>query len=358
VTLEADLVIARGPALIRATLSVGDGETLALLGPNGAGKTTLIEAVAGLVPAQGPVAIDGEPVEHLPPERRRVGLCFQADLLFPTMSALENVAFGPRARGGDRAAARGRARDLLARLAPSVDPGARPSHLSGGERQRVALARALASEPRVLLLDEPLAAVDVGARAELRGVIREVVASFDGACVLVAHDPLDALTLADNVTVLEAGRVTQTGTPEDIRRAPRTPYAADLVGVNLFVGSLEPAEGGARRLVTEAGEVLVAGPGEMAGSAEMGDPGEGEVTAVLRPSDVSLHASEPEGSARNVFRGRVTEVAVQGDRARVRLDTRPPLVAEVTLGSVDRLGLRAGVEVWSSFKAVEVAVVA
>ncbi len=345
--LQADLVARRGSFEIRVTLDVADGETLALLGPNGAGKSTVVDALIGTLElAQGTISIDGERVDRLPPEERPIGVCFQDDLLFPRLSALENVAFPLRARKTPKAEARRRAGELLERLASAVDPGARPSSMSGGERQRVALARALAPEPRLLLLDEPFANVDVSARPGLRALVREVAHTFGGATVLIAHEPLDALTLADRVALLDAGRVTQTGTPEEIRAAPSSHYAADLVGVNLFVGELEPLEDGAATLFTRDGSITVSPEATVA-------PGTRAI-ASLKPIDVSLHAREPEGSARNVFRGTIDEIAIDGDRARVRIGTQPPLTAEVTGGSVVRMGLRAGDEVWASFKAVEV----
>ena len=346
--LRADLAVTRGTFDVRLALEAADGETLALLGPNGAGKTTVVEALAGLVEAAegATIELDGERIDRLPPERRRVGVCFQDDLLFPHLSVLENVAFGLRARGTAKAAARTRARELLRRFAPGVRPAARPRELSGGERRRVSLARALATDPRLLLLDEPLAGVDVTARGQIRSLLREVADGFDGVVVLVAHDPLDALTLADRVAIMEAGRLTQEGTPDQIRSAPRSPYAADLVGVNLFTGELEPLEDGAATLRTAAGTITVAPDGA---------PGSGATAiATLRPADVSLHLERPEGSARNVFEGTVDEVAIEADRARVRLDTQPPLIAEVTAGSIARLGLAPGTHAWASFKAVEV----
>jgi molybdate transport system ATP-binding protein len=347
--LAADLTARRDDFEVRVSLRADDGETLALLGPNGAGKSTVVEALTGLLPiVAGQIELDGERIDGLPPERRPIGVCFQDDLLFPRLTVLENVAFPMRARGVDRTEARNLAAERLAALAPSISPRVKPEALSGGERRRVALARALVTEPRLLLLDEPLAGVDVSARAELRALLGGVTRGFGGTVVLVAHDPIDALTLADRVTILEGGRETQSGSPDEIRRAPRSTYAADLVGVNLFVGTLESLPDGAATLRTASGAIVVsptAGAGINLGL---------EATATLRPADVSLHVSRPEGSPRNVFRGRVLEVAIEGDRARVRVDTTPPLTAEITSGSVGRLGLESDVEVWASFKAVEV----
>jgi molybdate transport system ATP-binding protein len=345
--LHANFIARRGRFEVDAAIDVADGETLALLGPNGAGKSTVVDALVGTLElADGTIELDGERIDRLPPERRPIGVCFQDDLLFPRLSVLENIAFPLRARKVPRAAARARASGLLARLAAGVDAGAAPGSLSGGERQRVALARALASEPRLLLLDEPFSNVDVSARPSLRALVRDVARSFGGAIVLIAHEPLDALTLADRVTLFEAGRQVQTGTPEEIRSAPGSAYAAELVGVNLFAGVLEPLEDGAAVLRTGAGEVIVAPDSPVASGTR--------ALASLRPVDVSIHAQEPEGSARNVFHGAITEIALDGERARVRIDSRPQLTAEVTAGSVTRMELRVGDDVWASFKAVEV----
>jgi molybdate transport system ATP-binding protein len=347
--LVADFSVPRPGLTVELSCSVGDGETLGLLGPNGAGKSTVVEALAGLVPlGAGSIVLDGRPIEALPPDGRPIGVAFQDGLLFPHMTALENVAFPLRARRVGAREARARAVELLSRLAPSVRPDARPGAMSGGERQRVALARALAPEPRLLLLDEPLSAVDVRARTELRQVLREVTGAFAGPCILVAHDPVDALTLADRIVILEDGRLVQTGTSDEIRRAPLTAYAADLVGVNLFQGRLEPLEDGSGRLRTPEGAIAVAWPEHL---ERVGVDG---VLATLRPADVAVHRDRPEGSPRNVLEGDVAEVAVHGERARVRLRSAPPVVAEVTLGSVRRLGLREGLRAFASFKAVEV----
>jgi molybdate transport system ATP-binding protein len=353
-SLEVDVTARRGEFEVRAAFGAEAGQTVALLGPNGAGKSTLVSSVAGLNPPPGGrIVLDGAVLDdasarvHVPPERRPIGVVFQDLLLFPHLSALENVAFPLRARGVERREAHRRAGELLERLGLAERSGARPHDLSGGEGQRVALGRALVAEPVLLLLDEPLSALDVGTRARVREILREELARFRGVRLLVTHDPVEASTLADRLVLLEDGHVTQVGTPEEIRSTPRSRYAADLVGVNAFHGRLEPLEEGAGRMETDGGEVIVPWPEDFAG---------GEVIALLRPADVTLSPEPPTGSARNVLRGRVTTVAIEGERARLRLATSPPLVAEVTLGSIDRLGLREGAVVWASFKAVEVEV--
>ena len=348
-TLEVGLIVPRGERTVEATFTAAPDETVAILGPNGAGKSTIVEAVAGLVPgARGLVVLDGARIDALPPERRPVGIAFQDGVLFPHLSVLENVAFPGRARGARPRAARAHAREVLGRVAPAVDPRAKPSTLSGGARQRVALARALAGDPRVLILDEPLSSVDVSGRAELRALLQRTLGGFDGPRLLVTHDPVEAMTLADRLVVLEDGRITQTGTPDEIRDAPRTRYAADLVGLNLFSGSLAPIEGGAGELRTGDGTLTVPWPENVPVATHQG------VLATLSPADVALHATEPEGSPRNVVPGVVEEVAILGERARVRLAGAPALVAEVTTGSVDRLGIVVGRQLWASFKAVEI----
>jgi molybdate transport system ATP-binding protein len=346
--LDVDVEVRRGQRTIAVAFSVADGETVALVGRNGAGKTTALEAIAGIVPAAGRVVLDGRSLVDLPPERRGIGITFQGSMLFPKLSVLENVAFPLRAAGVGRDTARERAGAVLAELAPAVDPAARPRTLSGGERQRVALARALAAEPRVLLLDEPFASVDAEAKPELRSLLRRTLTSFDGPRVLVTHDPVEAMTLCERLVLLEDGRVTQIGTPSEVRNRPVTRYAAELVGTNLFEGSLVPDQAGVGILRTHTGELTVVWPDHLAVHAV------DDVRATLSPAEIALHTEEPHGSARNVFRGVVEEVATVGGRARIRLRTTPPLVAELTTGSVDRLGIEPGQEVWASCKAVEI----
>jgi molybdate transport system ATP-binding protein len=353
-SLHVDVQVQRDGFRLEAAFVAEPGETVGLLGPNGAGKSTLVSVLAGVVePSAGRVELDGSVLEdpaadvHVPPEERPMGIVFQDLLLFPHLSARDNVAFPLRARGTPAREANGRALALLERLGVGARAHVRPSELSGGEAQRVALARALVAEPRLLLLDEPLSALDVQARGKIRSLVRETLRTFPGIRLLITHDPVEAAMLSDRLVLLEEGRVTQVGTPGEIRRAPRTPFAADLVGVNFFAGRLEPAGEGTGRLVTPLGEIVVAWPSGRHETSE-------DVIGVLRPMDVSLHLQRPEGSARNVLRGRVAGIDVEGDRARVQVLSTPPLVAEITLGSISRLGLVEGTDVWASFKAVEV----
>jgi molybdate transport system ATP-binding protein len=348
--LAVDVRLRRGAFTVAAAFTADPGETVALLGPNGSGKSSLLSSIAGLLPPEsGSIELDGVVFDGdavtVPAERRPIGVVFQDLLLFPHLSAVDNVAFPLRARGMARAEARARAVSLLERLGVADRATALPADLSGGEGQRVALARALVAEPRLLLLDEPLSALDVGARMTIRELLREELDRFAGVRILVTHDPVEATTLADRLVLLEHGRVSQIGTPEEIRATPTSTYAAELVGVNAFRGTLDAIGDGSGRLTTASGAIVVPWrPGSAAGPA----------LGLLRPGDVTLSPERPTGSARNVFRGRVTSVAIEGERARVRIATSPPLFADITLGSIDRLGVRPGQEVWASFKAVEV----
>ena len=330
-------------------LTAGEGEVVALLGPNGAGKTTLLRAIAGLAPIDsGHVKLDGQVLEdtaagrYVPTEERSIGFVFQDYLLFPHLSVIDNVAFGLRSRRIAKPEARRRAAGWLERVGLGPRANARPPELSGGERQRVALARALAPDPRLLLLDEPLAALDATTRTEVRRDLKEHLASFRGVRVMVTHDPLEAAILADCLVVMEAGKHVQTGTPGEVTEHPRSKYVADLVGVNLFRGD---ADHGVVRL--EDGASIAA-----AGAAT------GNVFAAIHPRAVSLHRSRPEGSPRNVWSGRVRGIELYGDRARVRIEGQIPLVAEVTPAALVELRLGEGGEVWLSFKATDVGIYA
>jgi molybdate transport system ATP-binding protein len=343
--LEAQVELHLGTLDLDATVDAAQGEIVALLGPNGAGKTTFLRALAGLArPGRARVVLDGVVLEdttkgiRVPTERRPIGIVFQQHLLFPHLTVLENVAFGLRARG--RANARESATAWLARVGLSGYAHARPAALSGGEAQRVAVARALAIDPRLLLLDEPLSALDATTRVEVRRELRRHLASFNGARLLVTHDPLEAAALADRLVILENGRVVQSGPVDDVTRHPRSRFVADLVGVNLLRGR---AEGGV--VVLESGQQLTAL-----------DAGEGDVFAVIHPRSVAIHRTHPEGTPRNVWPGTVSSVDLLGERARVAIGGMLPIVAEVTASAVRELDLRERAEVWVSVKAAEVAV--
>ncbi len=347
--LCADLVLTRGALRIAASFEVDAGQTLALVGPNGAGKSSCLSALAGLLRLSGGsirlgerVLDGGQPGSFVPPERRAVGMVFQDARLFPHMSVLDNVAFGPRSRGVGRSAARGTAAAWLARvgIAPALHAFL-PAALSGGQAQRVALARALASAPDLLLLDEPLSAVDASGRLELRRTLREHLLGFAGPRVIVVHDIADALALADRILVLEDGRQVQSGTIGELLRQPRSRYVADLIGLNCFVGvcrDREVAIGDARLTVAT--------------------PQEGEVLLTLHPRAVALFLQRPDGSPRNLWRAPVVALETQLDRVRVQLGGALPIVAEVTPAAVAALDLKPGREVWVAVKATEIAVVA
>lgn len=346
-SLEASIRLTLGPLNLEMALTIDEDEVVALLGPNGAGKTTLLRAIAGLVPFRsGHVTLDGKVLEdtatgqYVPTERRPIGFVFQDYLLFPHLSVLDNVAFGLRSRGTPRRAAADRAVQWLDRVGLKSYARAKPSELSGGQRQRVALARALAPDPRLLLLDEPLAALDVTTRAEVRRDLRHHLASFQGIRLLVTHDPLEAVALADRLIVMEAGHLVQTGTSAEVTERPRSQYVADLVGVNLLRGA------------ADRGSVqLVGGTAVAAAGAESGD-----VFAVIHPRAVSIYRSRPEGSPRNVWPGRASNIELMGNRVRVRIEGEVPIVAEVTPAALKDLELVEGGEVWLSFKATDVMV--
>jgi molybdate transport system ATP-binding protein len=345
VIVDAHLDLRRPGWTLDLPLTVAAGETVALLGPNGAGKTSALRALAGLERlGAGHVTIDGTTVSgdgvHVPPAARRVGVVFQDHLLFPHLSALENVAFGPRSRGVPAAAARVAAREWLDRVGVGEYASARPRTLSGGQAQRVALARALATDPRLLLLDEPLAALDARTRLTVRTELRRHLTDFGGAAVLVTHDPLDAMVLADRIVVVEHGRVVQAGAPAEVARRPRTEYVARLVGLNLVRG-----EAAGHRVEFSDGGTLVTA-----------DPAAGPVYAAFRPAAVAVYRDRPHGSPRNVWPGRVETVEPHGDAVRVQVTGSPSVLADVTPAAVAELDLVPGSTVWVSVKASEVEV--
>ncbi|OLT22740.1 ABC transporter ATP-binding protein [Actinomadura sp. CNU-125] len=338
--LDARVAVRRGGFVLDLPLTAGPGEVVALLGPNGAGKSTALRALAGLVPTSGGhLRLDGADLRPLPPERRRIGMVFQDYLLFPHLGALDNVAFGPRCQGVRRREARRIAAGWLERVGLAEYASAKPRELSGGQAQRVALARALAVRPGLLLLDEPLAALDAHTRMEIRAALRRHLAGFEGAAVLVTHDPLDAMVLADRIVVVEDGRPVQEGEPAEVARRPRTDYVARLVGLNLYRGRA----GGGRVVLGEGSHTL-----------DTVDSLEGEVFLAFAPSAVALYRTRPDGSPRNLWHARVGTIERHGDRVRVRLEGESiTALADVTAAAVAELHLSEGSPIWAAVKATE-----
>lgn len=327
--LEARLTV---PGRLEAAVSAEAGEVVAVIGPNGAGKSTLLGALAGTVASTGEVQVAGRSWSDpaLPVRARRLGVVFQDQALLPHLSALDNVAFGPRCRGLRRAAARARAHEWLERLQVGHLADRRPGQLSGGQAQRVAIARALATEPELLLLDEPFSGLDVGVATSLRLELARHLVAFTGVTLLVTHDALDALTLADRVLVLEEGRVVQQGTPREVSARPLSDHVARLVGLNV---------------VREDNRLRA-----------------------FAPSAVTVSLEDPAGSARNRWRGTVAGATPHGDAVRllVTVDgtastttsttagtaagTSTDLLADVTPAAAAELGLAPGRVVWLTVK--------
>ncbi len=324
------------------------GEVTVVVGPNGAGKTTLLRILAGYlavdagVVALGDRVLDQPPRTFVPPELRRMGVVDQHHLLFSRRSALDNVAFGLRCRGVDVGAARDAAQQWLDRLGVGQQAALRPAALSGGQAQRVALARALAAAPDALLLDEPLAALDATTRTNVRRDLRHHLGTFAGPVVLVTHDPIDALTLADRLVVVEDGTVTQAGLLADVTTGPRSQYLADLLGVNLVEGMADGAT------VTTTGGVALPATGSPSGL----------VYLLIPPAGVEVQALGDEGDFPQGA-GWVAEVEaleVVASRVRIRLGGPLALVAEVPSGALREQGIAEGGSVWVRVDPTQVAV--
>ncbi|MEU6212664.1 ABC transporter permease [Streptomyces sp. NPDC047023] len=330
----------------RLTLDAEPGTTIAVVGENGAGKTTLLRALLGLTPrAHAALRLGDTDVTALPPHKRQVAWVPQDGALFPHLSALANTAYGLRARRVPRAEARREAQDWLDRLGVGHLAHRRPAQLSGGQAQRVALARALAARPRLLLLDEPLAALDQTTRAHVRHTLRTHLAGFGGVCLIVTHDPVEAVSLADRVLVLADGLALQDAPPAEVSRHPRSPWVARMLGRNAWPGTAS-ADGLA---LAEGGRLVVAE------ALPEGAP----ALAIIAPEAVSVHRERPGGSPRNVWPGTVREITAVGSRLRVLVSSAgaPDLVAEITPEASAELGLADGTEVWTSVKATEVTLV-
>lgn len=332
--LDLDVQLAVGP------------ETLGLVGPSGSGKSTILRAIAGLLRPKrgrivhgGRVLLDTDAGVNLSPDARRVGVVYQDGALFPFMSVEQNVAYGVRAGRGERVR-RARARAILERFGIGHLATARPLDLSGGERQRVALARAVASEPEILLLDEPLSALDAVTKAEVAAEVEARLQELGLPTILVSHDFADVVGMTDRVAVLQEGRIVQIGVASELVEAPASSFVASLAGVNYFAGTARRRDG-----LTE-----VTGDGWPRPLLST-DEGFGSVGVVVYPWEISLAPQAPEGSALNAVVGTVRRVAPIGNRARVSVEGRPAIVAEVTEESVRNLGLMPGLHIVASWKA-------
>jgi molybdate transport system ATP-binding protein len=398
----------RGAFRLDLRLHVDPGETVALLGPNGAGKTTALRALAGLEPiSDGHIILNGRVLDRaatrrtdsaanmlgrdrgdeeaagpatrrsetatsarwVPPENRRIGVVFQDYLLFPHLNAIDNIAFGPRRRGLSRSESRALAATWLDRVGLGDFGKRRPRQLSGGQAQRVALARALATEPALLLLDEPLAALDARTRLDTRAELHRHLTGHEGAAVLVTHDPVDALMLADRLVVIEDGKAVQEGDAESVTARPRTDYIARLVGLNLYRGK---ASGHTVRL--ESGALLTTAEplgsvsessavtnraaasrsAETSETATSGAAAEADAFAAFAPSAVALYRRKPDGSPRNTWQATVAGVHRHGDSVRVQLDGPLRAAADVTPAAAAQLGLEPGQRIWAAVKATEI----
>jgi molybdenum ABC transporter ATP-binding protein len=339
-----------GAVALDVAFEVAPGRCLALAGPSGAGKTSVLRIVAGLLePAHGRVACDGavwldtEGGTDVPAEGRGCGYVFQDYALFGHLSAWRNVAYGLRRVA--RRQRRARALALLERFGMEQLADARPEHLSGGERQRVALARALATDPQVLLLDEPLAALDARTRAAAGRELARTLRELEVPAVLVTHDFGEAALLGDEVAVIEAGRIVQRGTAAELAARPASGFVADFTGAVVLTGRAAPAadeEGGLTRVELDGGGTVVSTAAA-----------EGPVAVAVHPWEIAIEpAGEvPAGSARNQLAAEVTSVVTLGNRVRVGLAAPQPLVAEITDASARRLELAPGVRVRASWKA-------
>jgi molybdate transport system ATP-binding protein len=352
--LRAEARTRLGALELDVALEVRAGECLALAGPSGAGKTSVLRIAAGLVrperglvEANGETWLDTERGVDVAPERRRCGYVFQEYALFPHLSAWQNVAYP--LRGMPRAQRKERSLELLGRFGLRELADARPRTLSGGERQRVAVARALARKPEVLLLDEPLSALDARTRASAARELAAVLRDVEVPALLVTHDFAEAAQLGDRVGVIDAGRVVQEGTPTELAAAPRSAFVADFTGAVVLTGTARPGSGGLTNVELDGG-----------GTVSTTDAGDGPVAVSVYPWEIAIEpGGEPRhGSTQNRLTAEVVSVTTVGNRVRVSLAGPQPIAAEITLDSAERLALRAGARVTATWKATATRLVA
>jgi molybdate transport system ATP-binding protein len=351
--LRLAVTVRRGSFTLELATAVAPGEVLGVLGPNGAGKTSLLRALAGLTAvSEGSIRLGDQVLDDaatgvfVPAEQRPVGLVFQNYRLFPHLSVRDNVAFSARSRGANRRHARRHADRYLQQLDLTALASHKPDQLSGGQAQRVALARALAADPGLLLLDEPMAALDARTRLEVRAELRRYLADFPGPVLIVTHDPLEAMVMTNRLLVIEEGRVVQHGTPSQVARRPATQYVARLIGLNLYPGTLASDDG---TVQLADGGSLTAAPGDPLPAAGT------EVLVAVRPSAIALHTERPDhASPRNVWAGTITGLELLADRVRAQINGQPDALVDLTPAAVADLALRPGQHVWLTAKATEV----
>ncbi len=353
--LDVQAVVEHGSFRLDVHVTVAPGQVLGVLGPNGAGKTTLLRALAGLTALhEGRIVLDGQILDDAaadtftPAHRRPVGVVFQNYRLFPHLSVRDNVAFAARAQGRRRRYARREAEHWLTHLDLTKFADRKPRQLSGGQAQRVALARALAAEPALLLLDEPLAALDARTKLDVRTALRRHLRDFPGPALLVTHDPLEAMVLTDRLLVIENGRIVQAGSPAEVARRPTTAYVARLMGLNLYPGATR-ADGAGIDL--DDGGTLIAATGPDPGVSV---PAPSRVLVALRPTAIAVHTTRPEHSSpRNTWPGTVAGLELLTDRVRIDVHGAPPALVDVTPTAAADLDLTAGGPVWLSAKATD-----
>lgn len=357
---------------LKVDLTAELGQTTVLLGESGSGKSTILRLLAGLlVPEQGKIVMDGVPYVDtqksllVPPQERPFGYVFQDYVLFPHLSVFENIAFGLRAQRLPRRHIFERVERAVSQMQLVGLERRLPSQLSGGQQQRVALARALVLQPKLLLLDEPLSALDIQTRREIRRELRHLLEDLGITTILVTHDYLEALIFGYQIVVLSGGKVLQQGSQRDLIERPRSSYVAELVGMNWFLGHIRHSNTNAHCVITLTNgdaehvlelEALLA---DLEEGAKPSLPGE-EVSVVVDPRSITLHLSPPEGSARNLFSGKIVQLVPVGSRDRgsvrvtIMVDALPlPLTAEVTTSSAAQMALSEGIAIYATFKVLE-----
>ncbi len=349
--LQVDVQAAIGRFALACDLRVEAGHAVALVGASGAGKTSALRAIAGLVrPQRGSILYgkecwsDSERHIFVPPQGRSCGFVFAEYALFGHLTAFENVAFGMRACGTARSFARTRARELMERFGVLPLAGRAAASLSSGEMQRVAIARALATSPAVLLLDEPLSAIDVERRPPVREALLRHIVDSGTATVVVTHDPVEAMLFADQLIVLERGAVVQRGSASELRERPRSSYVAAFSGVNLYQGTAHPEAGGVSIVQINGTPLTILGSWT------------GHVAVVIDPDSIVLSKARPDSSARNCLIGPVIHAFPDGSAVRVSIASSPPIVARITSQSAADLEIKPGADVVATFKASEMRV--